>query len=171
MASMWMRGDDGGRVEATVGDPTSRAAAGLGQGVSILRAGAEFGSPWVLIASYTTHVTANGEPVFTGARVLDSRDEIRCGQTLAVFADERIAHIEPLPSGALAAGAHSVRCARCTGDIARDSPAVRCPDPVCGAWHHQNESAALTCWTYAPHCAACGCATAIDSNGWEPEEF
>jgi len=171
MASMWMRGGDGERVETRVGEPTSLAAAGLDRGVSILRAGAAFGSHWVLIASCTTHVTANGEPVFTGIRVLDSRDEIRCEQSLAVFADERVAHIEPLPIGALAAGAHSVRCARCTGDIAKDTPAVRCPDPDCGAWHHQDGAAALMCWTYAPHCAACDCATAIDSNGWEPEEF
>ncbi|MCX6538591.1 MAG: hypothetical protein NT151_06635 [Acidobacteria bacterium] len=171
MASLWMRGETGKKVEVPIGGRTVALTAGPGvataapsAGTTLIRAGAEPSSPWVLIADHAVHATVNGEPIPTGIRVLDSRDEIRCGPTAAVFTDEHHARVEPFPGAA-----NPVRCARCTCDIAPASPAIRCP--VCNSWYHQQEHGDFPCWTAVPFCQACGCATTTDGDGWEPEEF
>jgi len=164
MASLWVRGNTGESVEVALGSEAFALSADADARISLSRAGAELGAPWVLIVDQAAHATVNGEPVPTGIRVLDSRDEIRCGQTAAVFTDEHHARVEPFPGAA-----HPVRCARCTCDIAPASPAVSCP--VCNSWYHQQEHGDFPCWTAVPFCQACGCATTTGGDGWEPEEF
>jgi hypothetical protein len=183
MASLWMRTNAGERVETTLGDrPFVLAAAAdadadgraraadatpaerPGASVTLVQTGDVPTARWVLVTVHGAHVTVNGEPVLTGLRVLDSRDEIRRGPTVAVFTDEHPARVEPFPGAA-----HAVRCARCTCDIAAETQAVRCPG--CGSWYHQQVDGDFPCWTAVPFCQACGCATTTAADGWEPEEF
>jgi hypothetical protein len=91
-----MRGNTGESVEVALGSEAFALPAASAGG-ALIRAGAELGAPWVLIVDQAAHATVNGEPVPTAIRVLDSRDEIRCGQTAAVFTDEHLARIEPFP--------------------------------------------------------------------------
>ena len=171
MASIWIRNDSGEVVETPLRGWVAVLRAGHGvarggrrRGVMLVRTGSDPNAPWALIAGPTLHASINGERVLTGIRVLDSRDEIRCGPLAAVFSDEHLARVEPFPDAG-----QPVRCARCTCDIAPASPAVRCP--ACSSWYHQQEHGDFPCWTAVPFCQACGCATRIDTDGWKPQEF
>ncbi len=171
MASLWARVESRGLVEQRLGTPggsplTAPAAAAVlvAEGLSIVAIPGQVHGAWVLLAEAGVRVTVNSEAVPAGIRVLDTRDEIRCGQFAGVFVDERLARVEVFPGGS-----HPVCCARCACDIAPSSPGIRCP--ACGSWYHQQDPGDLPCWTAVPFCQVCGCATATGDGGWTPEEF
>ena len=116
---------------------------------------------WVLIASPAAWVRVNGRPIALGIRSLRDRDEIVIGPSRYYFSTERRACIAPFPG---AGGA--VICPRCRKEIAKNSPAVRCPS--CGTFHHQREG--LACWSYSAKCGLCDADTALDAGfRWQPE--
>ena len=116
---------------------------------------------WVLIASPSAWVRVNGQPIALGIRSLRDRDEIVVDSSRYYFSAERSATVAPFPG---AEGA--VICPRCRKEIAKDSPAVRCPR--CGTFHHQREDRA--CWSYSAKCGLCDADTALDAGfRWQPE--
>jgi hypothetical protein len=119
---------------------------------------------WHLLANQETGITLNGLGLLGDFRALADRDEIRIPGTGSVFfSTERLAAVEALP-----ASAGDLCCPRCRQAVLPDTPAVCCPS--CGVWHHGSE--ALPCWTYAPGCAMCGQATAMDAGyQWTPEDL
>jgi hypothetical protein len=123
----------------------------IGRGLVVI-AGGDQPPTWVAIAPHGS-LRANGEPVVTGIRVLRHGDEIQCPPLEPlVFCDEHVSRVEPLPQLDT-----PVRCARCTGDITRDTPAVRCP--ACGHWCHEHGE--FTCWTATTQCPVCGQSTVL----------
>jgi hypothetical protein len=122
------------------------------------------GSLWTMMAGREARVSVNGVPVGLGLAVLNDRDELRLpGHPPLFFSTEVLARVEPFPESGL-----SGLCPRCKQPIACGSAAVRCP--CCSLWYHESDSERLPCWTYAPQCAACSQATALDSRfRWTPE--
>lgn len=117
---------------------------------------------WVLIDPGEDRVRIDGLPLPGGIRVLSDREEILLdGGTRLFYSTDSIPRIEPFPEGEKV-----LTCPRCTNRIEAGAAAVRCP--ACGVWHHQTEE--FPCWLYAPNCAACSGATALDGVGrWTPE--
>jgi hypothetical protein len=168
MASLWTRGDSGDLVERRL-DSGACAPAGpqaapvrVAQGLSLVPTRGWVNAEWVLVANVGARVTVNSEALPTGIRVLDTRDEIRCGLFAAVFTDERAARVESFPGGS-----QPVCCARCACDIQPSSPAIRCP--ACGSWHHQQDPGDLPCWTAVSFCQVCGFLTQSGNGEWTPE--
>jgi hypothetical protein len=160
VASVWSRSRSGGLVESPLGAATFP----LSEGVALVRGREHAGGVWVLVADARTSVSVNGEVLLTGVRVLETRDEIRCGAAASVFSNERRAVLEVFPGSP-----HSMPCARCTGEIEPASPGIRCPG--CGSWYHQQDGGDFPCWTAVPFCQVCGHTTALGGAEWTPEEF
>jgi len=128
-------------------------------------------SGWALLAGPTAAgVSVNGLPLRSGARRLRERDEIRRGGVRFFYTGESLAEVVPFP------GTEQVtHCVRCKTPIAEGTPAVRCPDPSCGLWHHQDVDT-CPCWTGFPDktfssCAMCqNPATLEGLLRWRPEE-
>jgi len=169
MASLWTRNPAGELVEEGLETPGPAAVGGpakpvrLSDGLSLVPV-AGLAASWVLVADAGARVTVNSESVPAGIRVLETRDEIRCGACAVVFADERVAHVESFPGET-----RTVWCARCACAIAGGTPAVRCP--ACGSWYHEQAPGEFPCWSAIPFCQICGCATTTGGSGWAPEEF
>jgi Zn finger protein HypA/HybF involved in hydrogenase expression len=123
---------------------------------------------WVLLAKRGAAVHVNGQRVCVGLAVLSDHDAIRIGGEGPVFfSTHAAATIE-----AFAPEAQPVLCARCQGAIQPGSASVRCPS--CRAFHHQDQTEDLNCWTYDPICATRGCSqpTALTGDvGWSPQEI
>jgi hypothetical protein len=117
---------------------------------------------WVLVVAGDGDIFVNGFAPVAGLRVLRDRDELRVGASGTVFfSAETLAHVEEFPGAGRA-----IFCGRCRQPLRQGEVAVRCPG--CGIWHHQADS--LPCWTYAPTCAFCPQATALDAAlNWIPE--
>ena len=135
---------------------------GNGQ-VSLLRHGTAGSEEWVLVAGGTRSARVNGVPVCLGMRALGHKDEIAIDCQRAFFSTERMARVEPFPGAE-----RPVFCPRCKLEIEKGTPAVRCPNPECGLWHH--ESTELNCWTYTPQCSTCSQETELGGDyRWIPE--
>jgi hypothetical protein len=119
---------------------------------------------WGILAPPQTRVRVNGDLLRLGIRLLRHRDEIRLpGHAPVYFSTERLAVVQAF------AGPEPMVCARCRSEIAREEPTVRCPNPNCGAWHHQGGK---PCWTYASACSLCDQATAMETGyRWTPDEI
>jgi hypothetical protein len=109
-----------------------------------------------------------------GARLLCDKDEIVVrvnGSPAALhcyFSTERQAEVVPFPG----ADGVEVRCARCRQPIEKGQMAVRCPNPGCGVWHHQDAESNLLCWNYGAVCALCPHTTHLDGTfRWTPEDL
>jgi hypothetical protein len=143
-----------GGSRAPGGDEPGRASAAVIQAPE---------GAWVLLAPRDANATLNGHALVAGVRVLSNRDEIRTTDGTWFFSTEEIARIEPCPGADRA-----LRCPRCTKPIEAGTPAVRCPNPECGRWHH--ETAAFPCWSSIPFCGVCSGATDLGpDNRWLPE--
>lgn len=119
---------------------------------------------WVLLAPQGAFATVNGHALVTGVRVLANRDEIRTPEGIWFFSTEETARVEPCPEAD-----RVLRCPRCTKPIEPGTPAVHCPNPECGRWHHETE--AFPCWSSVPFCGVCSGGTDIGpDNRWVPEE-
>jgi len=118
---------------------------------------------WTLLCGLGSRVRVNGAPVCPGVRVLADRDAIEPGSGQTVwFSAEELARVLPFP-----AAADTTCCIRCKLPMAPGTPAVRCPAPGCGFWHHQSDD--LPCWTYSSGCAGCNHPTAFDAGfQWTP---
>ena len=177
MAHLWTFSESGGWTPLSLGSASFAIVDGQPVRVSDLAAGATEPPPlairhvgegdnicWILVTRPEASVSVNGVAVALGITALADRDEIRAvGDSVLFFSTETLARVEPLPASV--AGGF---CPRCKQHIAADEPAVRCP--ACGLWHH--ESAAMPCWTYGPHCAACSQETTLDAGfRWTPEEL
>ncbi len=180
MGDLWLDGDD--RVwcphplDADVMTLTADGPMRIGTRESIQRNSAPLivraRSPrgrvrWVLLIGPThAAMLINGQRVPIGARVLSNRDAIAVGHgRTAFFSSEQRAQIEAFPDGDARAF-----CIRCKLPLERGTPAVRCPSPECGFWHHQSDE--LPCWLYTAQCAACGYPTPLDSGlQWSPAEL
>jgi hypothetical protein len=145
-------------------DPeTGWQARGLPGAVSAAGEFCEHGGQWALIGAAGSAVCVNGESLALGLRALVDRDEIRCGESREYFSAETLPLVASMP-----AGARPLRCPRCKQVIVPGSLAVRCPNPQCGAWHHQSDE--LPCWTYTPACSLCPQPTPLDGGyRWTPE--
>jgi hypothetical protein len=121
---------------------------------------------WVLLDGNASRTRVNGAPMPIGARVLADRDAIALGEgRTAFFSCERIAQLELFPGDD-----NGTCCIRCKLPLEPGTPAVRCPAPECGFWHHQCDD--TPCWTYAESCAGCGHPTAFDTGfQWSPTEL
>jgi len=123
---------------------------------------------WRLYAAPEAAVTINGAPQVIGMRVLKHKDRIHlAGQPVMFFSTERPAVVTPFPGAD-----RPVKCPRCRRPIAAGTPAVRCPNPACGAWHHQDKAGRFECWTYDDVCGA-GCNWPTELSGeyqWTPND-
>jgi len=128
---------------------------------------------WALLAAPEAGAMVNGTPLCVGIRVLHDRDELvfrspgGSGSRRFYFSVESVARVEPFPGES-----DATTCPRCRKKFKHGQPAVRCPNPKCGVWHHQMPEEGLPCWTYAQTCAACPQPTATDAGYlWTPEEL
>jgi hypothetical protein len=118
----------------------------------------------------STSVRINSARLATGLKILQDRDQVRIGSGQpSYFSTERLPRVEPFPGAE-----RKIFCPRCKTEIEAGMPAVRCPDPGCGVWHHQitggNEP--LPCWSYASGCSICGGTTSLDVRfRWSPEDL
>ena len=136
--------------------------AGDGQ-VRLLRHGAAGHEEWVLVAGGGRWARVNGFPLCLGMRVLGHKDAVAVDGHRVFFSTERVAKVEPFPGAD-----RPVFCPRCKLEIEKGTPAVRCPNPECGLWHH--ETAEFNCWTYAPQCSTCSQETGLGGDyRWMPE--
>lgn len=135
------------------------------------------GSDWAILATSVDALRINGHDVPLGLRVLADRDEIALADVSGemsrwYFSTEEIVSVVPFPGSD-----HATRCPRCKKELEVGMPSVRCPNPQCGAWHHQIPAGHAThrereCWTYASKCALCSQSTALDAGfRWTPEEL
>jgi hypothetical protein len=120
---------------------------------------------WVVVNAPGRVLRINGMALATGIRVLSHRDELRVAGLAGrvFFSLEGLARVVPFD------GLEGSRCPRCQQAIELGSPAVRCPQPRCGVWHHESEE--FRCWTYSPTCALCDQPTELDAGfRWTPDE-
>lgn len=121
---------------------------------------------WRLYASPESALQVNGLPLLIGMRVLRDKNKIHVGASPAMFfSTERPARVMPFVDQG-----RPVKCPRCRRTIAVGEPVVRCPNPACGAWHHQDADGSFECWTYDDQCGA-GCNWPTDLDGgfqWTP---
>ena len=132
--------------------------------IAIVRVQGDGAPQWVLVASsgVRRRVRVNGAPLLLGIRVLEERDELVLGAAASFFSTET------LPVVASFTGAEPVTCSRCKTAIAPGERSVQCPG--CRTQYHQHD--ARPCWLYAPACALCGRATALDQPyAWTPAEL
>ncbi len=128
---------------------------------------------WLLLARKNAHLDVNGAPLALGARLLCDRDEIvvrgkdPSASLHGFFSTERQPEIVPFP-----ASGGEVRCPRCKQPLDPGRPAVRCPNPDCGIWHHEDQERSLLCWSYADTCTLCPQPTHFDGGfRWTPEQL
>jgi hypothetical protein len=147
---------------------------GLGPAAMVVRRDTGPQEHWLLLARKDAHIQVNGSPLVLGARLLCDRDEIVVrvnGSPAALhayFSTERQAEVVPFPGVDDA----EIRCPRCKQVIRQGQMAVRCPNPGCGVWHHQDEESKLLCWTYGSTCMLCPHAARLDGTfRWTPEEL
>jgi hypothetical protein len=109
-------------------------------------------------------VRVNGQPLCTGIRVLQDRDELYVdGLGRAFFSAERRTCVVPF-----AAAARPATCPRCKQVIVEHAAAVQCPQ--CRIWYHQSDE--LPCWQYAERCALCDQSTAMEAGfRWSPVDL
>ncbi|MBM3882248.1 MAG: hypothetical protein FJ387_21435 [Verrucomicrobia bacterium] len=124
------------------------------------------GPVWVLIGGATHPVRVNGDPLSTGLRLLRDRDEIQLDAGVRLyFSAEEVAEVRPFPGAT-----EKVFCPRCKLELNPGEPAVRCPAPQCGIWHHQTDQ--FNCWTYSGGCALCGHPTELAGGlRWTPDQL
>ncbi len=151
------------------------------KGILLQRVGPATRREWALLASPDERIFLNGARMEVGMRSLRDRDELllfrtrhgrrRAGAevhaigTRLFFSTEELARIVPF----VAAG-HDVFCVRCQQPIDSQHPAVQCPNPECGHWHHAGGD--LECWTYDATCAMCDQSTAPEADyRWTPEDM
>ena len=92
-------------------------------------------------------------------------DQDREAGTRLFFSTEELAQVVPF-----VAAEQDVFCVRCQQLIEPGHPAVQCPNPECGHWHHAGGD--LECWAYDTTCAMCSQSTAADADyRWTPEEL
>lgn len=175
MNHLWLKSTDGtyepipldGAAVSLSGDGPralpAPAALDMAAPILVRHHGANGEERWTLLCAASGRVRVNGRQVRAGVRVLADRDAISLapGQTLW-FSSEDLARVAQFP-----ATDSETCCIRCKLPLETDTPAVRCPAPGCGFWHHQSED--LPCWTAAPGCAACGHPTDFDAGfQWSP---
>lgn len=135
------------------------------------------GSDWAALAAPDDSLHINGQESALGLRVLNDRDELALADGSDeprrwYFSTEEVVCVVPFPGSE-----HVTRCPRCKKGIDAGMPAVRCPNPQCGAWHHQISAGNADhrereCWTYATKCSLCSQPTALDAGfRWTPEEL
>jgi hypothetical protein len=166
-------------------------ARGSHTGTLLVRSGDTHGlDRWVLICSPGSRTRVNGVRLPIGVRVLVDRDAIDVGDCDAIdvgdcdaaalgdrdatalgdrqvlfFSSEQLAQVLPFPGKD-----DHTSCIRCKLPLESGTPAVRCPAPECGFWHHQSDD--QSCWTYTAACASCGHPTAFDADfQWSPWEL
>lgn len=173
MAHLWITDDAGewgalpitGEEMDLSADPPRAAAGGSVPRAALVRGREGAGEEWLVMAGPDAPIRVGGSPVPTGLRVLDDKSEVgRPGRAPVFLSTERQLRVEPFT------GAERQReCPRCKQPIATGTPAVRCPDPSCGYWHHQTDD--LPCWTYASTCACCAQETTMNAGfSWAPED-
>ena len=121
---------------------------------------------WVVIHTPGEALRLNGTALVTGIQMLSHRDELRLAGVAgrAFFSIEGLARVAPFD------GLEGSRCPRCQQPIELGTPAVRCPQPRCGVWHHESEE--FGCWTYSRTCSFCDQPTALDGGfRWTPDEM
>lgn len=118
----------------------------------------------VLLSPPRHGARVNGQRVLVGVCVLSDRDVIALGSGQTVwFSSERRAEVVPFT------GEHA-SCIRCKLPLEPGTPAVLCPAPGCGFWHHQSED--KPCWSYTDGCAACGYPTDLNAGfQWSPADL
>jgi hypothetical protein len=154
-----------GDAEASL-RPRRAAAADDGSRPLVLRMLDSTGAEgWVVIHTPGPALRLNGTALVTGIRVLSHRDELRLAGAggRAFFSLEGLAAVAPFD------GVEGSRCPRCQQPIELGTPAVRCPQPRCGVWHHESEE--FRCWTYSSTCSLCDQSTELEGGfRWTPEE-
>lgn len=118
---------------------------------------------WVMFAGSATRV--NARPVCGGLHIVRDRDAIQPDGAYPIFLSTRQAP----RVGVFPGQERNVYCPRCKLVLEPGCNAVRCPNPDCNTWSHQQGD--LLCWSYDEGCAACGHPTAIDDAGWTPEDL
>jgi len=150
-------------------------ARGCNSGTLLVRSGDTHGPDrLLLICRPGSRTRVNGVRLPTGVRVLVDRDAIALGDCDATapgdrqvlfFSSEQLAQVQPFPGKD-----DHTSCIRCKLPLESGTPAVRCPAPECGFWHHQSDD--QSCWTYTAACASCGHSTAFDAGfQWSPWEL
>jgi len=126
---------------------------------------------WVLVTEAGSSVRVNGVLLSLGIRVLRHRDEILVPAVSDkesrryFFSGECVVVARPMPKES-----GPVKCPRCRKRIASGTPAVQCPNPACGAWHHQSE--ASPCWSSGEHCSLCETPAVLKAGSrWSPEDL
>lgn len=179
MSLLWFKDEDGAWIDhaldtdvviippATSAQMAAPATRLCGSAPLLMRSGNAHGfDRWVLLCAAGSRTRVNGARVRIGARVLADRDSISVGDGCVVFfSSEQLARVTPFPSKD-----DGTCCIRCKLPLDAGTPAVRCPAPGCGFWHHQSN--AQSCWTYTTACASCGHPTAFDAGfQWSPSEL
>ncbi len=179
MSLLWIKNEDGAWADhalendfVAIGPGTATPmvapdARGCNSGTALIRCGDAHGfDRWLLICAPTSRARVNGARVPIGVRVLADRDAIALGdRQILFFSSEQLARVLPFPGKD-----DHTSCIRCKLPLEPGTPAVRCPSPECGFWHHQSDD--QSCWTYTAACASCGHPTAFDAGfQWSPWEL
>ena len=177
MSVLWVKDKDGAWIDhaldtnifafAPDGPAPTPAAWGCDSAPMLMRSGNAHGfDRWLLLCTQDSRTRVNGARVRIGARVLADRDTISLGDgSVVFFSSEQLARVLPFPGKD-----DGTSCIRCKLPLEPGTPAVRCPAPGCGFWHHQSEE--KSCWTYTTACASCGHPSAFDAGfQWSPSEL
>ena len=179
MSLLWVKNEDGAWVDhaldndlVAIGPDAAMPmvapdARGSHSGTLLVRSGDTHGlDRWLIICSPGSRTRVNGALLPTGVRALVDRDAIALGdRQVLFFSSEQLAQVLPFPGKD-----DHTSCIRCKLPLESGTPAVRCPAPKCGFWHHQSDD--QSCWTYTAACASCGHSTAFDAGfQWSPWEL
>ena len=142
-----------------------------GERAVLVRAGGSApGGSEVFALLGSTSVRINSARLATGLKVLQDRDQVRIGSGQpSYFSTERLPRVEPFPGAD-----RKIMCPRCHLEISAGMPAVRCPNPGCGVWHHQitEGEKPLACWSYHTICSICSGPTSLEAGyRWSPEDL
>ncbi len=167
MSRLWNNNDDNDWIAETLGfDQGEPVAHGPARLIAFGK-GAE--REVALLLPLGERAWVNGQPVISGLKVLEHRDEILIGSQTLYFSAEST----PVPvEYRLPEDQRRPRCTLCRMAIEDSQTAVACPR--CGRWFHEldaiDDQPEKKCWTYKDRCL-CGHPTSLSGEPvWRPDQ-
>ena len=134
----------------------------------LVRVGNAAAERWFAIVYPGVDLRLNGARVVTGLAGLADRDVMSLNGR---GSDEWVFTTERLPEVLVYSGDPGLHCPRCKLPLELGQRVVTCPS--CRAQHHQDETIAKPCWSYAPNCSHCAQGTSLTdpAYSWTPDEL